>query len=203
MPATLIASTLSADKWFNSDAQFHHLYPRTVQLLACKHWTPLCVARKAAVFLAVENGARVLDIGSGAGKFCLAASYYRHKALYYGVEQRKQLIADAETARQILGFKNVEFIRANFTQLDLKDFDHFYFYNSFYENLACTDKIDDNIAYSGKLYDYYTRYLRKQLNQTSVGTRLATFHGMADEVPACFQLVGAEMDDLLKFWIKT
>ena len=36
----------------------------------------------------------------------------------------------------------------NFTQLDFKNFDHFYFYNAFYENLAGTDKIDDSIDYS-------------------------------------------------------
>ena len=98
-----------AEKWFNSDAQFHHLYSRSVQKLASRHWTPLCVARKAAAFLAAEHGVRVLDIGSGSGKFCLAGAYYRPNAFYFGVEQRKQLVADAETARKIIGFENVSF----------------------------------------------------------------------------------------------
>jgi SAM-dependent methyltransferase len=202
MLTTMLSSPRFADKWFHSDNQFHHLYPLTVQLLATRHWTPLSVARKAAIFLAAENGARILDIGSGAGKFCLAAAYYRPKALYYGVEQRRQLVGDAETARKIIGFTNVSFIHGNFTQLDLTGYDHFYFYNAFYENLACTDKIDDSITYSGGLYNYYTRYLRRQLEQMPAGTKLATFHSMEDEIPASFQLVGAEMNDRLKCWIK-
>jgi hypothetical protein len=191
-----------ADKWFNSDAQFHHLYPRSVQELANRHWTPLCVVQKAATFLAAEHGARVLDIGSGSGKFCLAGAYYRPNAFYYGVEQRKQLVADAEIARKIIGFENVSFIHGNFTQLNVKHYDHFYFFNSFYENLVWTDKIDDSIAYSEELYNYYNRYLRKQLEQMPAGTKLATFHGMEDEIPASFQQVASEMDDHLKFWIK-
>ena len=191
-----------ADKWFNSDAQFHHLYPRSVQELASRHWTPLCVARKAAAFLAAEHGVRVLDIGSGSGKFCLAGAYYSPNAFYFGVEQRKQLVSDAETARKIIGFENVSFIHGNFTQLNIKHYDHFYLFNPFYENLVGTDKIDDSIAYSEELYYYYNRYLRKQLEQMPSGTKLATFHGMEDEIPASFQQVASEMTDHLKFWIK-
>ena len=190
------------EKWFNSDAQFHHLYPKSVQELASRHWTPLCVAQKAVAFLAAEHGARVLDIGSGSGKFCLAGAYYKPNAFYYGVEQRKQLVADAEIARKIIGFENVSFIHGNFTQLNVKHYDHFYFFNSFYENLVWTDKIDDSIDYSGELYNYYNRYLRKQLEQMPAGTKLATFHGMEDEIPASFQQVASEMDDHLKFWIR-
>ena len=191
-----------AEKRFNSDEQFDQLYPFSIQVLARKHWTPLSVARKAANFLASENNARILDIGSGVGKFCLAAAYYKPKAFYYGVEQRKSLINHAETAREILRLENVSFIHGNFTQLDFRNYDHFYFFNSFYENLAGRDKIDDSIDYSGELFNYYNRYLYKQLELKPTGTRLATFHSMEDEVPQGYHVVGSEMDNLLKYWIK-
>ena len=198
----LLEKRINIEKLFGSDEQFDQLYPSNIQSLARRHWTPLSVARKAANFLAAENGARVLDIGSGVGKFCLAAAYYKPKARYYGVEQRNNLIGNDKAAREILGFENVCFTHGNFTRLDFNSFDHFYFYNSFYENLVDTDKIDDTIDYSGELYNYYTRYLYDQLEQKSRGTRIATFHSLEYEIPPSYHEVGSEFDDFLKFWIK-
>ncbi len=191
-----------AEKWFATDEQFNQLYPLSIQALARRHWTPLSVARKAASFLAAENNVRILDIGSGVGKFCLAAAYYKPKAFYYGVEQRKSLVSHAEKAREILHLQNVSFVDGNFTQLDFRKYDHFYFYNAFYENLAGTEKIDDSIDYSGELFNYYNRYLFKQLEKKPAGTRLATFHSLEEEIPQGYHVVGSEMDNLLKFWIK-
>lgn len=198
----LIEKRIYAEKWFSSDQQFDQLYPISMQLLAKKHWTPLGVARRVANFLAADNNVRILDIGSGVGKFCLGAAYYKPKAFYYGVEQRKNLIAYAESARETLHLENVSFIHGNFTQLNFRNYDHFYFYNSFYENLIGTDKIDDSIDYSGELYNYYNRYLYRQLAEMPGGTRLATFHSLEDEVPKSYHEVGSEFDNLLKFWIK-
>lgn len=197
-------ATLTSEpvKWLSSDNQFHHLYPQSIKVLASKHWTPLEVSRKAASFLAVRKGCRILDIGSGVGKFCLCAAITNPHAHFYGVEQRKDLITHAETAKAILGVPNAHFIHGNFTQLKMKEYDHFYFYNSFYENLAGTNKIDDSIAYSGELYNYYNSFLYRQLEKMPGGTRLVTYHSLEDEVPRGFLIVGAEMDNLLKYWIK-
>jgi len=191
-----------AEKWFDSDEQFNQLYPKSIQSLSRRHWTPLSVARKAAIFLSAEKNARILDIGSGVGKFTLAAAYYTPKTFYTGVEQRKHLVEHAEAAKKILGLEQVSFIHGNFTQVDFRDYDHFYFYNSFFENLAGKDKIDDSIDYSGELYNYYNRYLFKQLEQKKAGTRLTTFHSLEDEIPPCYHIVGSAMENLLKFWIK-
>ena len=190
------------ETFFSSDAQFNGIYPMVVQQHARRHWTPLGVAEKTAEFLAAEKNKRILDIGSGVGKFCLAASHYRPAVQYTGVEQRISLIEYAEIAKKKLGLYTVSFIHGNFTQLDFRDYDHFYFYNSFYENLSPIDKIDNSIDYSGELYNYYSRYLFKQLEQKPAGTRLATFHSFEDEIPPAYHVVGSEMDNLLKFWIK-
>lgn len=198
----LLEKEIITTRWFGSDAQFNQLYPAPMQLLAKRHWTPLVVARKAANFLAAESDAKILDIGSGVGKFCLAAAHYKPKAFYYGIEQRKNLIHDAEAAKTILEYENVFFLNGNFTQVDFKQYDHFYFYNSFYENLTATDKIDDSIDYSPELFKYYNRYLLKQLEQKPPGTRVAAYHSLEDEMPPGYEVVGVEMDSRLKFWIK-
>jgi SAM-dependent methyltransferase len=199
---TLTTSSSRLDKWFISDAQLHYLYPESIQLLARRHWTPLSIAQMVAQFLTPDQGARVLDIGSGVGKFCLAGAYYKPAASFFGVEQRRDLTDHAEFARDMLGLKNVYFINSNFTQLDFKQYDHFYFYNSFYENLTDTEKIDNNISYSGELYNIYNRFLYKKLNEMPPGTRLATFHCLEAKIPASYHLVETKVGCLLKFWIK-
>jgi len=190
------------EKWISSDERFNQLYPFHIQTLADRHWTPFMVARKAAAFLAAEKKVKILDIGSGAGKFCLAAACSKPLAFYYGVEQRKGLVIEAEIVKRKLQLENVFFIHGNFTQLDFKKYDHFYFFNSFYENLTGTKKIDDSIEYSQELYNYYNRYLFNQLQRMPAGTKLVTYHSLQDEVPECYQLVAAEIDNLLKYWIK-
>lgn len=195
-------SLKSRDHWFASDDQFHYLYPPSMRLLAVKHWTPLHITWRIAQYLAPAEHVRVLDIGSGIGKFCLAAAWCMPSACFFGVEQRKDLVVHAETARKVLGLDNVQFIHGNFTRLDFDQYDHFYFYNSFYENLVATDKIDDNIAYSSELFNYYNHYLYKKLDEKPPGTRLVTFHSLEEEIPPSYQLVEAQVEDLLKLWIK-
>ena len=188
--------------WFRSDADFNRLYPVPIQELAQEHWTTLAVARSAADFLAAEPGMRILDIGSGVGKFCLSAAHHKPNAFYFGVEQRKSLVTIADEVKNRLGLTNVTFINCNFTQLDFCQYDHFYFYNSFYENLNRTDKIDDTVDYSQDLYQYYNSCLYKQLEKKPAGTRLATYQCTEDNIPSDYHIVGTEVNDLLKLWIK-
>jgi SAM-dependent methyltransferase len=198
----LSATKIQIKNWFASDAHFNQLYPTPVQLWAKRHFTPLVVARKAANFLAAENEVKILDIGSGAGKFCLAAAHYKPGAFFYGIEQRKKLIDHAQAAKETLACENVFFLNGNFTQVDFNQYDHFYFYNSFYENITMAEKIDDSIDYSPELFKYYNQYLFKQLEQKPPGTRVAAYHSLEDEMPAGYQVVGVEMDSRLTFWIK-
>jgi SAM-dependent methyltransferase len=186
---------------FSNDAAFDWMYPEHFQLLSLKHWTPLAIARKAAEFLA-EPGARVLDIGCGIGKFCLAAGYHFPETYFYGVEQRHELIYHAEEAKGYTQLPNVNFIYANITQVNFKEFDHFYFYNSFYENIDLDNQIDDTIEISESLYNYYTQYLFKELDERPSGTRLVTFHISGEEVPSDYKLADVSYDTWLKMWVK-
>lgn len=202
MPSTVKDASAPAPHWFKSDAKFDLLFPAAMQTLANSHWTPLNVARQATEFLTAEKNVKVLDIGSGIGKFCLAAAHFEPAACFTGVEQRQDLVSYADGAKAKLGLSNVEFIHGNFTSINFNSYDHFYFYNSFYENFAFTAHIDYSVQYSGKLYHQYARHLLKQLAQKPAGTRLATFHSLEDEVPEEFLVVGTAMENNLKFWIK-
>ncbi|WP_052273097.1 methyltransferase domain-containing protein [Flavihumibacter solisilvae] len=197
-----VAKSLLQEKWFQTDDSFNSIFPVGIQNQARRHWTPLRVAKKAARFLSTDSGVRILDIGSGIGKFCLAAAYYQPKASFFGIEQRRNLVEQAEKAKQVLQLDNAHFLYGNFTQVDFQHYDHFYFYNSFYENLSGTEKIDDSIDYSAELFNYYNGYLFRELEKKPAGTRLVTYHSLEDEVPPGYQVVGTAINDYLKFWIK-
>jgi SAM-dependent methyltransferase len=190
------------DQWFTTDAKLNQLYPAPIQLLANRHWTPLQITQLVAQFLVTHPGVKVLDIGSGVGKFCVAAAYYKPHALFYGVEQRKDLIVHGENARDMLGLQNVHFIHSNITELDFRQYDHFYFFNSFYENLMDKDQIDDSIAHSTFLFNYYHNQLYKKLKAMPTGTRVVTFHCLDEKLPPEYHLVDSKVQTLLKFWIK-
>lgn len=189
------------DKYLSSDKNFNELYPRNIQILSKRHWTPVHIARLAADFLA-SDGKKILDIGSGVGKFCLTGGCYHPNTQFYGVEQREYLIKDAIRAQQTLDIKNVSFIHGNFSQLNLQEFDHFYFYNPFYENIDGFDRIDEDIDYSDGLYEYYVRYLHKGLQQLPKGTKIVTFHSLLQEIPKSYELVESHQNNELIFWVK-
>jgi hypothetical protein len=189
------------EAFLQGDVAFDWIYPEHIGVKSQKHWSPLTIAQKAAQFLAEPN-ARVLDIGSGVGKFCLAGAHYYPDTFFFGVEQRHNLILYAEEARNYLQLPNVHFIFANMTQVNFNEFDHFYFYNAFYENVDDGDAIDDSIETSYSLYQYYTKYLHNALEQRPSGTRLVTYHSLEEEVPISYTLVDVYYDELLKMWIK-
>lgn len=192
----------AASSFFYSDDRFDAIYSTTARAHSARHWTPLTVARKAAAFLASHEGARVLDIGSGVGKFCLAAGHWFRQVQWHGVEQRPHFVAEAKAAGRKLGLQNISFVNCNLTQLDLRAYDHFYFFNSFYENLHTQDAIDDSVTVCRQLYHQYTQYLYRQFRVLPSGTRVATFHSPEDAMPADFKIVGSDCNDLLVYWIK-
>ncbi len=191
-------------KYLQSDKEFNGLYPEMVQNICKEHWTPLHIVKLSMEFLAENTGPgiKILDIGSGAGKFCIAGALYARHAKLVGVEQRGYLVEYANDVKRKAGTANTSFIEGNFTQLDLGDYSHFYFFNSFYENLDEVSKIDSTINYSESLYDYYVRYLHSGLKLMRKGTRVVTYHSLAEEIPRGYKLVESLEGDELHFWIK-
>lgn len=187
---------------FDNDEAFNALYPDPIKAVAARHWTPVDVVKKAAAFLATHSGAKVLDIGSGSGKFCLIAAHLYPHVQWTGVEQREELVLLCDEMKARLKIENVKFLAQNITEADFEPYDHFYFYNSFYENLPGTQKIDYSVSYSEKLYDYYNLFLYKKLMKRPSGTRLVTYHSLGSEVPEGYEVVGTDYSEFLKFRVK-
>lgn len=188
--------------FFASDDQFNQLYPPAIAALASRHWTPIQIAKEAAAFLAVGQAPKILDIGSGVGKFCMIGAYYHPNAKFCGVEQRGALTSIAQDLSKKMALNNTQFFTGNFTEINFSEYHHFYFYNAFYENLIDNDPIDQLIEQSPELFNLYNRKLYKALKTLPVGTRIATFHSSEHEMPSSYQVVGVGSNEDLKFWIK-
>lgn len=184
------------------DDDFNRIYPPEIQVLAKRHWTPVEVAKKAAAFLVPFPGAKVLDIGSGAGKFCLvgATSTRGH---FTGIEQRENLVELSTELARANEIHNARFVHANITEVDFSDFHAFYFYNAFHENIDEASRIDDRVETGQKYYRHYTDYLHSELSKKPVGTRLVTYWSLISDVPSNYELQFLAYDGTLKFWEKT
>jgi SAM-dependent methyltransferase len=188
--------------YFASDDQFHQLYPPAIAALASRHWTPIQIAKEAAAFLAVGQSPKILDIGSGVGKFCMVGAHFHPTAEFSGIEQRGSLTTIAQDLAKKLALKNTQFLTGNFTDINFHAYQHFYFYNAFYENIIDNDPIDQLIDHNPELFNLYNRKLYKALKPLPIGTRIATFHSSEHEMPSSYQVVGIGSHEDLKFWIK-
>lgn len=183
------------------DEEFNVIYPEWVRTLAKRHWTPLDIAKKAAEYLVDKPGTRVLDIGSGPGKFCMAGAVFT-KGHFTGVEQRYGLVELSKRLSRCYRIQNIDFIHANITSIKFKEYDAFYFYNSFHENIDLTAKIDDTVDPSAELYNLYHLYVYDQLALAPKGTKLATYWSTIKEIPSSYQLKHSFNGGLLMFWEK-
>jgi SAM-dependent methyltransferase len=183
------------------DEKFDLIYPRPIRELSPIFWTPVAVAAEAAKRLVTAPDTRVLDIGCGPGKFCLVAASLT-AGRFTGIEQRSDLVAVARQAANDLGITNLEFIHGNVMEIDLAEYDAFYLFNPFEENLFNGHKIDRAVPLTPALCKRYTRHVSAQLGGRPIGTRVVTYMGYADDIPACYNCEEALFGDDLKLWIK-
>jgi SAM-dependent methyltransferase len=184
------------------DACFDQIYPSKVQKLSWRHWTPVTVAVEAAKLLVTEPRTRVLDVGCGPGKFCLVAAALTDARLT-GIEQRSDLVAVARRAALQHRLTNVEIVHGNVTDFAFAGYNAFYLFNPFEENVFQRERIDSSVPLSEALFQKYTHYVAAQLGNRPIGTRVVTYAGTADEIPACYDCEQALFGDELKLWIKT
>ncbi|GLU55258.1 class I SAM-dependent methyltransferase [Dyadobacter frigoris] len=183
------------------DDTFNELYPNRIKKLSSRHWTPVVVAKMAAEYLAKKPNIKVLDIGSGAGKFCLVGAACT-QGMFYGIEQRDYLIEISKKIAAKYHLPNIEFINSNINKINFCDYEAFYFFNSFYENVDTSCPIDNIILPSNDLFYAYSNYVKQQLQSTAVGTRLVTYCTDSDNIPNSFSLSHSAYYGFLKFWDK-
>ncbi|MEI8095461.1 MAG: class I SAM-dependent methyltransferase [Spirochaetales bacterium] len=169
------------------DSTFDALYPHDLYDLSRTHWTPVQVALEATRMLVTDPGFRVLDVGSGCGKFCLIGAL-ASQGEFTGIELRPRLHEEALRVKGVLGATRAEFFCGEMQQLDWTTFDGFYFYNPFYEALledTPREKqiIDREIPLGSGRYFDLTRMVRRKLDELKPGTRVVSYHGVGVPLP--------------------
>lgn len=182
------------------DEKFDQIYPPQIRKLSSIFWTPVAVAAEAAQLLVRQPGTHVLDIGCGAGKFCLIGASLT-AGRFTGVEQRPELIAAARAAAIALHLPEIEFLHANLMDIAFADYEAFYLFNPFEENMH-GHKIDSAIPLSTALFKKYTNHVADQLGTRPLGTKVVTYMGYADDIPASYDCESARFGDDLKLWVK-
>ena len=183
------------------DEKFDQIYPARIRELSGLHWTPVRVAAEAARLLVAKPGTRVLDVGCGPAKFCLVGASLTD-GVFSGVEQRQELVLAGRNAAHRMQLREVCIIHGNVIDVVFRQYDAFYLYNPFEENMTRGNKIDVTVPLSPLLFKRYNSYVAAQLGDMPMGTRVVTYAGYADEIPACYDCELSLFRDELKLWIK-
>jgi hypothetical protein len=187
-----------------SDVAFDAIYEREIRELSAQHWTPVRVAARAAHLL-VRNGAtRILDIGSGVGKFCLVGGLTT-VADFVGFERRRNLVEIARATALRLGAARATFVHTNIDACSFEGFDGFYLYNPFYEQVSrFLVQIDGALERSEAAYGHYVRTTVDKLRAVKPPVVIVTFNGFGGTMPPDFTFLGDEPagNDRLEVWTK-
>lgn len=190
----------------DEDDVFDHQLPRRFQMKSSIHFTPVAVARHAARLLAPRPGMRVLDVGAGPGKFCVVAAREVPSCTFVGVELRPHLVRLARKLATRLGVENATFLEGNALDLDWLEYDAFYFYNPFAEQLHDTAFVlDRTLSFEPSKFLEYVLGVRQRLMSARTGTRVVTYHSFGAPAPFGYDLIGSHPSgtDCLELWIKT
>lgn len=184
------------------DVDFDKLYPEYIRKLSKIHWTPIEIAATAINWLASSSETKILDIGSGVGKFCILGGILSG-AQFTGVEKRENLVQEANKALSKLSIENVNFIYSNITEINFIKYNAFYYFNPFCEQVASGDWIDLNVSFSDKKHRMYEQYVFNQLSKMPLGTMLVTYCSQDFSPPPTYKIHDMMFDGLLVLWART
>lgn len=189
-----------------SDHAFDFWLPDLARRHSIRHWTQVGVAARVAGWLAARGVSRVLDIGSGIGKFCVVGALSSDLA-FVGVEHRRSLV---ETARCVAAMFDVEkratFLHGDATEVEASAFDALYLYNPFEENLhPASVWIDQTVEVSRRRFTQSLSRVERLLSDRPSGSYVVTYNSFGGRIPDSYDLELSKVagTNLLRLWRKT
>lgn len=185
-----------------SDEDFDTIYPFEIRELSERHWSSVFVSKVASDFFCNQKSVKVLDIGSGAGKFCFVAAALHPASEFHGIDIRENFIEISNLLKEKHQIPNASFQLQDVLQMNFSGYDGIYFFNSFQEKIDPTSAIDERSEVSIEQYILYTNHLFNELNKVPVGTKLVTYFAEEFCVPDSFRLISTHFKGELKFYLK-
>jgi predicted RNA methylase len=188
------------------DRLFDRFLPDDLHLASRQHWTPLGVVLRIARWLDAHAIDTVVDLGSGAGKFCVAAAL-ASRARFTGIEQRPRLVDAARSLAGIFGVADrVHFRTGTIGCCPLPPAAAYYLFNPFGENLFDPhERIDTDVELTEARYRRDVATLQHLLAAAPAGTCVVKYNGFGAAMPPGYQRIAVdrELPELLRMWRKT
>lgn len=205
MPERSRAVPTATPQILSSDGEFDRAYDKQIRDLSQQHWTPVRVAGRVAHLLTCAGATRILDVGSGAGKFCIVGALSTD-AEFVGVERRGYLVDVAKQTARRFGADRATFVHASAESFAFEGFNGVYLYNPFYEQISrFLTQIDGGIERSPLIYRHFVRSTMNKLAAMAPPVAVVTFNGFGGPMPPEYDFRGDEPagNDQLELWVKT
>lgn len=187
-----------------TDRAFDRFLPAELRAVSCTYWTPVAVAQRVAEWLADLQVTSVVDVGSGAGKFCVVAALAT-RCDFIGVEHREHLVDVArELAAQFALAPRVSFRVGTLSDVPLAA--AYYLYNPFSENRCSpAQRLDDKVELNRQRFIRDVTAMETLLDAAPRGTYVITYNGFGGEIPGTYRQVHVdyELSQRLELWLKT
>jgi SAM-dependent methyltransferase len=187
------------------DDAFDRFLPRPLKEVSPQYWSSLAVARRAAEWLDDAGVEHIVDIGSGAGKFCVAAAIFG-RCRFVGLEHRPALVDAARNLAQLFDVHDrVSFVRGTLGATGLPAAEAYYFFNPFGQYWFGSDQwmaTDADVRQRPRAQD--VAIAERLLRRVPVGTWLLTYNGFGGRVPVGYSLIRSdwELRAPLRLWRK-
>ena len=188
------------------DRAFDGFLPRDLKAAAGDYWTPLSVALTAARWLEEQQVQRVVDIGAGPGKFCLAVAL-ASRCEVIGLEHRPRLVAVARALARVFALEaRASFVQGSVRDAPLPEAGAYYLYNPFAENLHAPDTpLGGDVELSCERYALDVSSVQNAFRRAPEGTLVLTYNGFGGCMPASYDSirVDRELPCVLRLWRKS
>ena len=189
-----------------ADAAFDCYLPAELREVSAQYWTPLPVVRRAATWLREIRARTVVDLGSGAGKFCVAAALLT-RCRFTGLEQRTSLVRAAAELADVFGVgERVSFAHGTLGATTAPTGDAYYVFNPFAEYLFPSGRFaDPDVAFTAETRRRDIAAARALLSSAPVGTFVITYNGLGGPFPEGYEQieVAPRLPGTLRLWKQT
>lgn len=201
-PARLVAAAVRAGRR-STDAAFDRFLPDALREVSDHYWTPLPVIRRVALWLR-ETGVRsVVDVGSGAGKFTVAAALLT-RCRFVGVEHRAGLIEAAESlAAAFEVSERVSFVHGGIEAAAQLRCDAYYLFNPFGRYWFDEPEYDEpSLTFAPDVRDEHLAAVGAMLAAAPKGTFVITYNGFGASLPGSYQEIDTarQLPGTLRLW---
>ena len=188
-----------------NDDDFDQFIPYDDRRVSSDYWTPLRVATRAAQWLDYFGARSVVDVGSGVGKFCVAAAL-GSRCHFIGIEHRTRLVTAARALARTFNVEDrVHFVQSAMSDSGWPKADAYYMYNPFGENLCRFEhQLDGDVELGIDRYKREIAEAERFIEHAPPGTLLLTYNGFGGRVPDSYEQVAIDRDQPyeLRMWRK-